>query len=63
MKKMQHTILMEVQGKILAREREYALLKQQFDKEMEQTKAEFQKEITARDDKMKKNAKNFDEMM
>jgi hypothetical protein len=38
---MQHTILMEVQGKIFTRERDFELLKQQYEKEIEKNKEEF----------------------
>ena len=59
MKKMQHTILMEVQGKIFTRERDFELLKQQYEKEIEKNKEEFKKELVAKE----KKAKNFDEIM
>jgi hypothetical protein len=56
---MQHTILMEVQGKIFTRERDFELLKQQYEKEIEKNKEEFKKELVAKE----KKAKNFDEIM
>ncbi|XP_071148361.1 transforming acidic coiled-coil-containing protein 3-like isoform X4 [Mytilus edulis] len=62
-KKMQHALLMEVQGKILAKEREYALIKKQYEDQMKKIMEEHKTELASRDEKAKKNAKSFDEIM
>ena len=50
---------MEVQGKLLSKDREMALLKQEYEDKLKK----HQTELTNRQEKIKKQQKSFDEMM
>lgn len=50
---------MEAQGKLLAKDRETAQMKQQYEEKLNK----YREEIVKRDEKARDSAKNFDEMM